>query len=74
MLNKIAESGVIYFAYNIKISACEDNHAFIGSVCHCGKPAVETYTRVVGFLVPYSSFSKERKDEFNNRLWNKLDD
>ncbi len=74
MLNKIAKAGVIYFAYNIKISACEDNHGFIGSVCHCGKPAVETYSRIVGFLVPYSSFSKERKEEFNDRIWNVLND
>mgnify|MGYP003616930214 FL=1 len=48
MLNYIANKKVIYFAYNVKISACEDNHGFYGEVCHCGKPAVETYSRVVG--------------------------
>ena len=69
MLNYIANKKVIYFAYNVKISACEDNHGFYGDTCHCGKPAVETYSRVVGFIVPYSSFSKERKQEFTNRLW-----
>lgn len=74
MLNHIARSGVIYFAYNIKINACEDNHGFFGEKCHCGKPPVETYSRVVGFIVPYSSFSKERKQEFNNRLWYSIGD
>lgn len=73
MLNYIAKKGVIYFAYNIKISACEDNHGFFGETCHCGKPAIETYSRVVGFIVPSSSFSKERKQEFENRLWYKID-
>lgn len=72
MLNLIAKEGVIYFAYNIKISACDDNHAFIGETCHCGKPATETYSRIVGFLVPYSSFSKERKEEFDNRIWQEV--
>lgn len=74
MLNHIARSGVIYFAYNIKINACEDNHGFFGEKCHCGKPPIETYSRVVGFIVPYSSFSKERKQEFNNRLWYSIGD
>ena len=48
------------------------NHAFIGDTCHCGKPATETYSRIVGFLVPYSSFSKERKEEFDNRIWQEV--
>lgn len=74
MLNHIARSGVIYFAYNVKINACEDNHGFFGEKCHCGKPSVETYSRVVGFIVPYSSFSKERKQEFSNRLWYSIGD
>ena len=68
MLNYIASQGVIYFAYNIKISVCEDEHAFIGDICpKCGKPAVDQYTRVVGFLTPISSWSKERRAEFKER-------
>ena len=72
-LNHIASKGVIYFAYNIKISTCKNNHAFIGDKCHCGEKANEIYSRIVGFLVPYSSFSKERKQEFSNRLWYEID-
>ena len=34
----IADAGVTYFAFNTKIQACEDNHAFYGTTCPvCGK-------------------------------------
>lgn len=70
LLNRIAAAGVIYFAYNTKISICEDEHAFFGAVCpKDGKPATDTYSRIVGFLVPTSSYSKERKAEFDKRNW-----
>jgi ribonucleoside-triphosphate reductase len=69
MLNKLAKTGLIYFAYNTKISVCEDNHAFYGDICGCGKEKVDEYCRVVGFLTPVSSYSKERKIEYANRQW-----
>lgn len=70
LLNTIANAGVIYFAYNTKISVCEDEHGFFGDTCpQCGKPVSDTYTRVVGFLTPTSSYSKQRKREFNERKW-----
>jgi len=70
LLNNIAKSGVIYFAYNIKISVCENEHGFIGDICPtCGKPVVDTYQRIVGYLVPSSSYSKDRKLEFEQRQW-----
>ena len=70
LLNHIAKSGVIYFAYNRMISVCEEEHAFFGDKCpKCGKPVSDKYTRVVGFLTPVSAYSKERKLEFNNRKW-----
>ena len=50
LLNYIAQSGVIYFAYNRKISVCKQEHAFISDLCpKCGKKAVDTYSRIVGF-------------------------
>lgn len=70
LLNHIAKSGVIYFAYNRKISVCENEHAFLSEICpSCGKKSCDTYSRIVGFLVPLSSYSKERKIEFQKRKW-----
>lgn len=70
LLNHIAKSGVIYFAYNCKISVCSSEHAFFSESCpKCGESPVDTYSRIVGFLVPVSAYSKERKHEFNQRKW-----
>ena len=71
MLNYIASNNVIYFAFNTKISTCEDRHAFIGTeTCPiCGKPVAETFTRVVGFYTPVSGYQKIRKKEFSKRRW-----
>ena len=70
MTNYIAQSGVTYFAFNTKISACDHNHAFYGDVCpNCGEPKTAEYSRVVGFYVPTKTWSKERKEEFKLRKW-----
>lgn len=75
LLNFIAKSGVIYFAYNCKISVCKDEHAFFSKKCpKCGEDPVDTYSRIVGFLVPVSAYSKERKQEFEKRKWFDLND
>lgn len=71
MLNTIASSGVIYFAFNTKINACKNRHGFVGTdICPtCGEPVEDTYQRIVGFLVPSKSYSKERFKEFSARQW-----
>ena len=70
MVNYIADQGVTYFAFNTKIQACENNHAFYGSVCPvCGKPVETEFTRIVGFYVPVRTYSKERKSEYKMREW-----
>ena len=71
MLNYIANQGVIYFAFNPKINVCKNRHAFMGTdTCPiCGNPIYDVYTRVVGFLVPESSFQKIRKHECDLRRW-----
>ena len=71
MLNYVASQGVIYFAFTTKISVCKHKHAFIGSkTCpKCGEPIADTYSRVVGFYTPVSSYQQIRKREFNNRKW-----
>lgn len=70
MLNYIANSGVIYFAYNPKLSICEKSHTFFGDVCPiCGRPKHDEVSRIVGYLVPTSSYSEGRKEEYENRRW-----
>lgn len=70
MLNYVADQGVVYFAFCTRISACEENHGFYGDTCPiCGKPKVTTYQRIVGFLTPERTYSKERKAEFKMRDW-----
>lgn len=71
MLNYVASHGVIYSAFNTKISTCEDRHAFIGTTTcpRCGKPVAEKFSRVVGFYTPVSSYAKIRKKEFDERKW-----
>ena len=71
MLNYIASQGVIYFCYNTKINVCKNHHGFVDSdICpECGEHACDTYQRVVGFLTPSKSYSKERFKEFSARQW-----
>jgi len=71
MLNRIAKKGVFYFAFNTRINACENGHGFVGTdICPiCGKPKADTWQRIVGFLTPSKSYSKERKKEFSAREW-----
>jgi anaerobic ribonucleoside-triphosphate reductase len=74
MLNYIADAGVTYFAFCTRISACKHNHGFYGDICpHCGNPKVTTYQRIVGFLTPEITYSKERKNEFKLRDWMEID-
>lgn len=74
MLNKIAQSGVIYFAFNTRINECKNHHGFVGAdICPtCGEPVYDTYVRIVGYLVPTRSFSKDRFKEFTTRQWYEL--
>ena len=75
MTNYIAQQGVTYFAFNTKIQACEDNHAFYGTTCPvCGKPIATEYSRVVGFYTPIKTWTKERKREYSLRRWEKIND
>ena len=71
MLNKIAQSGVIYFAFNTRINECKNHHGFVGTdhCPNCGEPVNDTYQRIVGYLVPTRAYSKERFREFNTRRW-----
>jgi ribonucleoside-triphosphate reductase len=71
MLNYIAKKGVIYFSFNTKINVCDNHHGFVDTdICpECGQVATDTYQRIVGFLTPSKSYSKERFKEFSARQW-----
>ena len=70
LLNQIADAGVVYFAFCTRISACAKNHGFYGNKCPiCGGEKVTSYQRIVGFLTPEKTYSKERKMEFSMRDW-----
>lgn len=73
MTNYIADQGLTYFAFNVKIQACEKNHGFYGDICPiCGGPVVTEYTRIVGFFTPIATWSKERTEEFKLREWDNV--
>lgn len=76
ILNYLGKSNVIYSCFNKKISVCANEHAYIGDTnCPtCGEPKYDEFTRVVGFLTPSKSYSKERKEEFENRKWYNTED
>lgn len=75
LLNHMAKSGVIYFAFNPKLSLCEHSHTFFGETCPiCGGKKVDEASRIVGYLVATSTYSKARKDEYQNRMWYELGD
>lgn len=70
MTNYIADQGVTYFAFNTKIQACKNNHAFYGTKCPvCGNPVDTEFTRIVGFYTPVKTYSRERKAELEMRKW-----
>ena len=70
MLNYVSDAGVTYFAFNTRIQVCAHNHAFHGTVCpECGGPVDTEYTRIVGFYVPYKTYSAERDAEVKMREW-----
>ena len=70
MMNDVADAGVNYFAFNLRISACDNNHGFFGDTCpECGHTVETTYQRIVGFLTPTKTYSEARKKEFAMRDW-----
>jgi ribonucleoside-triphosphate reductase len=66
----VIKSGVKYFAVNYFFNICKNKHYTISNqtVCEiCGETIIDRMTRIVGFFVPISSWSKERRQEFEDR-------
>lgn len=75
MVEYIADQGVTYFAFNTKIQACKNNHAFYGDKCPvCGNPVETEYTRIVGFYTPIKTWSEERTEEYKMRRWEQINE
>lgn len=74
LLNYVADKGVTYFAFNLRISACKENHGFFGETCPiCGGKKETTYQRIVGFLTPLKTRSSQRSKEFSLRTYYQID-
>lgn len=71
MLNYIASNKCFYFAFNTRLNECKNHHGFVGTdICPtCGEGVMDTYQRIVGFLEPRRSYSKDRKKEYDTRQW-----
>lgn len=75
MLNWVAKQGVTYFAFNGKISRCENFHVFSGENCPtCGCCPQTYFTRTVGFYTPITTWSERRVEEFKLRKWHPLNE
>jgi ribonucleoside-triphosphate reductase len=72
LLDIAKETGTVYFAINRKFSLCEDDHLSLssnGTCKECGKPIVKYATRVVGYFSFVATWSPERRDEFDRRVF-----
>ena len=67
--------GSEHFSINVVYNKCVNNHTTVGtfdSCGICGGDIEEKYTRVVGFLTPVSSWSKEKEElDFKERHYKK---
>ncbi len=75
LIKTAAKKGVVYFAINYVLSECEQGHMTVSNddICTvCGKPIINKYTRVVGFLTNIKNWHKTRREkDFPNRQFYK---
>lgn len=75
LLEFAVKEGTNYFTFNIPNSKCEDcgyitKHP-ITECPKCHSKNITQYTRVIGYLRPIKSFSKDRQIEANKRVYSK---
>lgn len=77
LIDYAVKCGCQHFALNGVYTECVNGHVHVGDsdkCVECGEPIKEKYTRIVGFMVPVSSFSKTRREwEFPRRKFNSLE-
>lgn len=70
LMNKLAREGIIYFSFVLKINVCSKDHSFHGNKCPiCGGDVVDSYIKIVGYLVKTSSYKAERATEMKERVF-----
>lgn len=69
------QEGTSYFTFNIPNSKCEDcKHIVKAPITRCpkcGSEHITWYTRIIGYLRPITSFSKDRQIEASKRTYSK---
>ena len=75
LLDFAVQEGTSYFTFNIPNSKCEDCGHIVKAPIHtcpkCGKENITWYTRIIGYLRPVTSFSKDRQIEASKRTYSK---
>ncbi len=76
LIKYAVNSGCEHFSLNSVWSQCENNHTSFGKLKNCptcGTKIIDYYTRIVGFMVPLSSWPTIRREwEFENRKFTKI--
>jgi ribonucleoside-triphosphate reductase len=75
LIKYCAKQGVVYWAINYNLQECENSHLTVGrnqSCTICGKPIINNYTRVVGFLTNVKNWNPTRRTiDYPNRVFYK---
>ena len=75
LIDFAVQEGTSYFTFNIPNSKCEDcNHIIKAPITQCpkcGSEHITWYTRIIGYLRPITSFSKDRQIEASKRTYSK---
>ncbi len=75
LLDYAVSVGNNYFTFNIPNTQCDDCSKIykkpLTKCPNCGSENMTQWTRIIGFLRPIKSFSKERQVEANKRIYSK---
>ena len=73
LLSVAAMEGCEYFCFNVRVTCCNecgyiDKHT-LTKCSKCGSCKIDYATRVIGYLTKVSSWSKERREEHERRMY-----
>lgn len=78
LIDIAVHEGCNYFTFNIPCSECKDcGHIVNAPIKECPKchsNNIDWWVRIIGFLRPISSYSKDRQIEASKRVYSKLSD